>query len=95
MLETAAHLGDHVSPHLPVRHWVLSVPKRLLYFTLPDGAVLCMMLRIFLRVSEPGKALLAASRLDTNDLKPESAAVGQGGNQAMQLARGSGVGPTG
>ena len=29
MVETAAHLADHVIPHLPVRQWVLSVPKRL------------------------------------------------------------------
>jgi hypothetical protein len=32
MVETAAHLTDHVFPHLPVRQWVLSVPKRLRYF---------------------------------------------------------------
>jgi len=29
MAETAAHLVDHVIPPLPVRQWVLSVPKRL------------------------------------------------------------------
>ena len=29
MAETAAHLADHVLPRLPVRQWVLSVPKRL------------------------------------------------------------------
>ena len=29
MAETAAHLVDHVIPHVPVRQWVLSVPKRL------------------------------------------------------------------
>jgi len=29
MVETAAHLTDHVFPRLPVRQWVLSVPKRL------------------------------------------------------------------
>jgi hypothetical protein len=32
MAETAAHLVDHVFPPLPVRKWVLSVPKRLRYF---------------------------------------------------------------
>ena len=31
MVETAAHLVDHVFPHLPVRQWVLSLPKRLRY----------------------------------------------------------------
>ena len=50
MVETAAHLTDHVSPRLPVRQWVLSVPKRLRYFMQRDGAVLNMVLRIFLRV---------------------------------------------
>ena len=38
MVETAAHLVDHVFPRLPVRRWVLSVPKRLRYFMQRDGA---------------------------------------------------------
>jgi hypothetical protein len=50
MVETAAHLTDHVFPRLLVRQWVLSVPKRLRYFMQRDGAVLNMVLRIFLRV---------------------------------------------
>ena len=50
MVDTAAHLTDHVFPRLPVRQWVLSVPKRLRYFMQRDGAVLNMVLRIFLRV---------------------------------------------
>jgi len=50
MAETAAHLSDHVFPRLPVRQWVLSVPKRLRYFMQRDGATLNMVLRIFLRV---------------------------------------------
>jgi hypothetical protein len=50
MVETAAHLSGHVFPRLPVRQWVLSVPKRLRYFMQRDGAVLNMVLRIFLRV---------------------------------------------
>ena len=29
MVETAAHLSDHVLPPLPLRQWVLAVPKRL------------------------------------------------------------------
>lgn len=28
MAQTTAHLTDHVVPHLAVRQWVLSVPKR-------------------------------------------------------------------
>jgi len=50
MVETAAHLTDHVFPRLPVRQWVLSVPKQLRYFMQRDGTVLNMVLRIFLRV---------------------------------------------
>ncbi len=52
MAETAAHLSDHVFPRLPVRQWVLSVPKRLRYYMQRDGPVLNMVLRIFLRVIE-------------------------------------------
>ena len=29
MAQTAAHLVDHVIPPVPVRQWVISVPKRL------------------------------------------------------------------
>jgi len=50
MAETAAHLTDHVVPRLPVRQWVLSVPKRLRYYMQRDAAVLSMVLRIFVRV---------------------------------------------
>ena len=50
MVETAAHLSDHVFPRLLVRQWVLSVPKRLRYYMQRDGAVLGMVLRTFLRV---------------------------------------------
>jgi hypothetical protein len=41
---------DHIFPRLPVRQWVLSVPKRLRHFMQRDDAVLSMVLRIFLRV---------------------------------------------
>ena len=44
------HLTDHVFPRLQVRQWVLSVPKRLRHSMQRDGAVLNMVLRIFLRV---------------------------------------------
>ena len=51
MVETAAHLTDHVFPRLPVRQWVLSVPKRLRYFMQRNGVVLNMvLLRILFRV---------------------------------------------
>jgi len=59
MVETAAHLTDHVFPRLPVRQWVLSVPKRLRYFMQRDGAVLnmvassCGLLRKACRTTAP------------------------------------------
>jgi hypothetical protein len=63
MVETAAHLVDHVFPPLPVRQWVLSLPKRLRYFLRQDRRVVTAVLNIFLRVVEqalrehaPGRA---------------------------------------
>jgi hypothetical protein len=68
MVETAAHLVDHVLPPLPVRQWVLSVPKRLRYFLHDDAALQGAVVRILLRAIErclrqhsPGSS--AASRL--------------------------------
>ncbi len=64
MAEAAAHLTDHVFPRLPVRQWVLSVPKRLRYYLQRDKGALNAALRIFLRVVQqsllthcPGAAL--------------------------------------
>jgi hypothetical protein len=47
MVETAAHLTDHVFPRLLVRQWVLSLPKRLRYFMQRDSTVPGIVLRIF------------------------------------------------
>ena len=52
MVETAAHLADHVFPPLPIRQWVLSVPKRLRYHLQHDPAIETLALRIFLRGCE-------------------------------------------
>ena len=52
MTETAAHLTDHVFPCLPVRQWVLSVPKRLRYFLQRDSALQGAVLHIFLQTVE-------------------------------------------
>jgi len=54
MVETAAHLADHVIPHLPVRQWVLSVPKRLRYFLQADPAIQNLALHILLSAVEQG-----------------------------------------
>ena len=64
MAETAAHLVDDVLPPLPVRQWVLSVPKRLRYFL--QGTVLGIFLRVVERClrdhspSSPVAALIGA-----------------------------------
>ena len=52
MAETAAHLVDHVFPELPVRQWVLSLPKRLRYFLQREPAAVNAILHIFLRTIE-------------------------------------------
>ena len=41
MAEAAAHLSDHVFLRLPVRQWVLSVPKRLRYYLQRDNWTTC------------------------------------------------------
>jgi hypothetical protein len=45
-----AHLAEQVFPRLPVRQWVLSVPKRLRYHLEHDPAIETLALRIFLSV---------------------------------------------
>lgn len=57
MVETAAHLADHVVPPLPVRQWVLSVPKRLRDHSEHDPAIETLALRIFLSVVEQAPLL--------------------------------------
>jgi hypothetical protein len=52
MVATAAHLADHVLPPLPVRQWVLAVPKRLRYFLQRDANLQGAALRLFLRAVE-------------------------------------------
>lgn len=52
MAETAAHLVDQVIPRLPVRQWVLSLPKRLRYFLRNNPQAINSVLHIFLHVVE-------------------------------------------
>ena len=46
----SAHLVDHVIPPLPVRQWVLSVPKRLRWYLEREPRALSAVLRILLRL---------------------------------------------
>ena len=52
MVQTAAPLTDTELPRRPVRQWALPVSNRLRYFMQRDGAVLNIMLRVFMRVFE-------------------------------------------
>jgi len=52
MVETAAHLVDHVFPPVPVRQWVLSLPKRLRPYLHYDPTLAGAVLRIFLNEIE-------------------------------------------
>jgi hypothetical protein len=49
MVEVAAHLNDHVLPPLPIRQWVLSVPKRIRPFFHHDPALAGAVLQVLLR----------------------------------------------
>ena len=70
MAETAAHLTDHIFPRLPVRQWVLSVPKHLRYFLQNDPKALNTALRIFLRVihSNLHQHCASATGIDKRDV---------------------------
>ena len=48
MSQTAAHLADRVIPPVPVRQWVISVPKRLRGFLADRPAAVTALTRIFL-----------------------------------------------
>ena len=52
MAETAAHLADHVFPQVPVRQWVLALPKRHRYFVHRDAELAGRVLSVWLRALE-------------------------------------------
>ena len=49
MSELAAHLVDHVLPHVPIRQWVFTVPVPVRYQLAFDAALTRAVLRVFLR----------------------------------------------
>ena len=59
MAQTAAHLADHVIPPVPVRQWVISVPKRLRVMLADRPQAVAVLTKIFL--TEIERLLLAAS----------------------------------
>ena len=63
------HLVDHVFPRVPVRQWVLAVPKRVRYVLERDPRRAGAVLGIFLRVTE--ETLREASPGVGGDARPE------------------------
>ena len=59
MAQTAAHLADHVIPPVPVRQWVISVPKRLRGMLADRPLAVAALTKIFL--TEIERLLLTAS----------------------------------
>jgi hypothetical protein len=59
MAQTAAHLVDHVMPPVPVRQWVISVPKRLRGMLADRPRAVAALTKIFF--AEIERLLLAAS----------------------------------
>jgi hypothetical protein len=59
MAQTAAHLVDHVIPPVPVRQWVISVPKRLRGFLADRPEAVSALTKIFL--AEIERLLCAAA----------------------------------
>jgi len=52
MAQTAAHLVDHVIPPVPVRQWVIFVPKRLRWFLGERPEAVAALTKIFMREVE-------------------------------------------
>jgi hypothetical protein len=70
MAQTAAHLADRVIPPVPVRQWVVSIPKRLRGFLADRPRAVAALTKIFL--AEIERTLLTASGV-TSDADAESA----------------------
>ena len=77
MAQTAAHLADHVIPPVPVRQWVISVPKRLRGFLADRPRAVAALTKIFL--DEIERLLCAAAGGTLNPATPASARPRLGG----------------
>jgi hypothetical protein len=77
MAQTAAHLADHVIPPVPVRQWVISVPKRLRGFLADRPAAVRALKKIFL--AEIERLLCAAAVVTIDADAPGSARPRLGG----------------
>ena len=77
MAQTAAHLVDHVIPPVPVRQWVISVPKRLRGFLADRPHAIAALTKIFL--DEIERLLRAAAGVTSDPDAPTSAHPRLGG----------------
>ncbi len=77
MTQTAAHLADHVIPPVPVRQWVISVPKRLRGFFVDRPPAVAALTKIFL--AEIERLLCAAAVVTIEADTPASARPRLGG----------------
>jgi hypothetical protein len=73
MAQTAAHLVDRVIPPVPVRQWVISVPKRLRCFLAdrPNPNAVAALTRIF--VSRVERLLCTAAGSTRDSERPNAA----------------------
>jgi hypothetical protein len=71
MAQTAAHLVDHVIPPVPVRQWVISVPKRLRCFLADRPNAVAALTRIF--IEEIERLLCTAAGLTRDGHRPSVA----------------------
>jgi hypothetical protein len=76
MTQTAAHLADHVIPPVPVRQWVISVPKRLRGMLADRPTAVAALTKIFLDEIE---RLLCAAAGVTRDAPAPAARPRLGG----------------
>jgi len=65
MAQTAAHLAEHVIPPIPVRQWVISVPKRLRGMLADRPNAVTAVTRIFLAEIERMLCVAAGVRSDS------------------------------
>jgi len=73
MAETAAHLVDHVLPPLPVRQWVLSLPKRPRYHLHHDRKALNAALRTAVTALAPEAVTAQSSPVQACGEAPDEA----------------------
>jgi hypothetical protein len=71
MAQTAAHLVDRVIPPVPVRQWVISVPKRLRCFLADRPNAVAALTRIFIEEFE--RLLRTAAGLPRDGHRPSAA----------------------